>query len=154
VERGGTLIGIDEVCHALTEAMALPVKNVLRGKKEEEFFCPGSLLQVVMDARHPLGYGMPRETAVLFMQSAAFEGSGPDVTSVATYPSSNPNLSGWIVGEELLERKSALMDIAYGEGRVVLVGFRPYFRAQTRGTYKVLFNAIARAGYIEERLSL
>jgi hypothetical protein len=153
-EQGGTLIGIDEVSHALIEAMALPVKNVLRGKKEEEFFCPGSLLQVVMDSRHPLGYGMPRETAILFMKSAAFEGAGPDVTSVATYPPSNPNLSGWIVGEELLERKSALVDVAYGEGRVVLIGFRPYFRAQTRGTYKVLFNAIARAGYTAEQLSL
>lgn len=153
-EQGGTLIGIDEVTQALVQAMALPVKNALRGKTEDEFYCPGSLLQVVMDAQHPLGYGMPRETAILFMKSAAFEGTGPDVTSVATYPLSNPNLSGWIVGEKHLERKSALMDVAYGAGRVVLVGFRPYFRAQTRGTYKILFNAIARAGYIEERLSI
>lgn len=152
--QGGTLIAVDAACEALIESMALPVKNVLRGKSEEEFFCPGSLLQVVMDSRHPLGYGLPRETAVLFMKSAAFESAGPDAISVATYPVSNPNLSGWILGEELLERKSALVDVSYGEGKVVLIGFRPYFRAQTRGTYKVLFNAIARAGYREERLSL
>jgi len=152
-EQGGTLIAVDSACQALIEGMALPVKDVVRDKSSDEFYCPGSLLRVVMDSSHPLGYGMPRETAVLFMKSAVFEVSGPDATSVATYPPSNPNLSGWILGQELIERKSALVDVAYGDGRVVLIGFRPYFRAQTRGTYKVLFNAIARAGYTEERFT-
>lgn len=154
VEQGGTLIGIDNVTQALIEGMALPVSNVLRDKKETEFFCPGSLLRVVVNPEHELGYGLPRETAVLFMESAAFEGFAPDATSVATYPTTNANLSGWILGEEHLQRKSALMDVSYGEGSVVLLGFRPFFRAQARGTYKVLFNAIFRAGYAEERLSL
>lgn len=153
-EQGGTIIAIDGVSQALIEGLALPVRNALRDKSEEEFYCPGSLLQVVMDNEHPLGYGLPRETAVLFMESMAFDATGPTVTTVATYPSSNPNLSGWIIGEKHLERQSALVDVEYGRGRVVLVGFRPYFRAQTRGTYKVLFNAISRAGFVEETLSL
>jgi hypothetical protein len=151
---GGTLIGIDHVSQALIEGFALPVRNALKDKPQEEFFCPGSLLQVVVDTKHPLGYGLPRETAVLFIESMAFETAGTDVTTVATYPSSNPNLSGWILGSEHLERRGALVDVRYGEGSVVLVGFRPYFRAQSRGTYKVLFNAIARAGYVEEQLTL
>ncbi len=154
VAAGGTVIGIDQVSQALIEGMALPVSDVLRGKKQEEFYCPGSLLQVVVDGKHPLGYGLPRETAVLFMKGVAFEGYGDDAVSVAKYPSANPNLSGWILGEEHLSRKGALMDISYGEGKVVLVGFRPYFRAQTRGTYKVLFNAIARAGFSQDQVSL
>jgi hypothetical protein len=154
VAAGGTLIGIDHVSQALIEGLALPVRNALKDKPQEEFFCPGSLLQVVVDNRHPLGYGLPREAAVLFIESMAFETSGSDVTTVAMYPSSNPNLSGWILGPEHLERKSALVDVRYGEGSVVLVGFRPYFRAQSRGTYKVMFNAIARAGYVEERLAI
>lgn len=153
VEQGGTVISIDNASQALIEGMALPVKDIVKDKPESEFYCPGSLLRVVMDSHHPLGYGMPRETAVLFMKSVAFEGTGPDVTSVGTYPPSDPNLSGWILGADVIERASALVDVSYGEGKVVLVGFRPYFRAQTRGTYKVLFNAIARAGYIEEQFT-
>jgi hypothetical protein len=153
-DAGGTLIGIDQVTPALIEGLALPVRNALGGKKETEFYCPGSLLRVVMDPSHPLAFGLPRDAAVLFMDSVAFEGFGAEATVVATYPVTNPNLSGWILGEEHLSRKGALMDVAYGDGRVVLVGFRPYFRAQTRGTYKVLFNAIARAGYEEETLSV
>jgi hypothetical protein len=151
---GGTLISIDQVAQALIEGLALPVRNVLRDKTQHEFYCPGSLLRVVVDTRHPLGYGLPRETAILFKESVAFEATGEDVTTVASYPSANPNLSGWILGAQHLERRGALVDVRYGDGSVVLVGFPPYFRAQSRGTYRVLFNAIARAGYTDERLSL
>jgi hypothetical protein len=154
VEQGGTLISIDTSTAAIMEDMALAVRNGVAGLEKSEFSCPGSLVRIVVDPAHPLAYGLPRELAVLFMDSVAFELRGNGATSVARYPASNPNLSGWILGEKHLEGKSALVDVPYGDGRVVLVGFRPYFRAQTRGTYKVLFNAIARAGYREETLSL
>ena len=146
---GGSLVVIDRSSSAIVEHFALPVRLPLRGVKEEEFFCPGSLLRVVMDTSHPLGWGLPRETAVLFMHSVVFEPTDPSATVVARYPNADPNLSGWILGEEKIEGKAALVDVAFGAGHVVLAGFRPYFRAQTRGTYRVLFNAIARAGFGE-----
>ncbi|MDQ3540752.1 MAG: M14 family metallopeptidase, partial [Chloroflexota bacterium] len=153
VEEGGTLIAVDRVSRAIIDEMALPVRNPLRSHDKESFYCPGSLLRVVVDTSHPLGLGMPRETAVLFLNSMVFDASGGDVATVARYPSSNPNLSGWILGSEHLERHGALIEVGYGDGRVISTGFRPYFRAQTRGTYRILFNAIGRAGLTEQTIS-
>ncbi len=91
------------------------------------------------------------------MKSAAWEvgaGTGDQITVVGRYPTSNPNLSGWIRGEQTLYGRAALIDISFGEGRIVLIGFRPQFRAQARGTYKVLFNASLRAASRPSRLDL
>lgn len=152
--EGGAIIGIDAGTEALMQDLALPVSNSLAKYKNDEFYCPGSLVRVVMDTHHPLGYGLPRDLPVLFMNSVAFDIGGTEVTSVAQYPGSDPLLSGWILGSKYLERKHALVDVRFGEGSIVLVGFRPYFRAQTRGTYRVLFNAIMRAGYEADVLSV
>lgn len=152
--EGGTIIGIDAGTEALMQDLALPVSNALGKYKDDEFYCPGSLVRVVMDNHHPLGYGLPRDLPVLFMNSVAFDIGGKDVTSVAQYPGSDPLLSGWILGSKHLERKHALVDVRFGDGSVVLIGFRPYFRAQTRGTYRVLFNAIMRSGYEPDVLTI
>ncbi len=155
VEAGGTLIVLDAACQTVIGRFALPVRNALEGLPETDFYCPGSLLRVVVDASHPLGYGLPRETAVMFLKSPAWElERDEDARVVARYPMTDPNLSGWILGPKHLAGKAALLDVPLGEGRVVLVGFRPHFRAQMRGTYKVLFNAIARAGSRPARLEL
>jgi hypothetical protein len=143
VNDGGTLVAIDSAADWAIEELYVPVKNVIAGAKEDEFYCPGSLLRVVIDANHPIGYGMPRDGVAVFMHSPVFQvGDSTAAKSVANYPYTNPNLSGWILGWEKLAGQSALIDVKLGRGNVILIGFRAQFRAQARGTYKVLFNAI------------
>ena len=95
----------------------------------------------MLDTDNPIAYGMPRESAVFFQQNAAFEVSG-NAKPVGTYPMVNPLMSGWILGEEKLHGKTAVADVPVGRGRVILLSIRPQFRAQVRGTYKLLFNSI------------
>ena len=78
VDGGGTLIAMDGAADPIVRRFALPVRNALDGLAETDFYCPGSLLRVVMNTSHPLGWGLPRETAVLFMRSAAWEVDRPD----------------------------------------------------------------------------
>jgi hypothetical protein len=120
----------------------LRVRDVLDGLSESEFYARGSMLRVLMDTTHPLAYGMPERTVVLFsgQQAPAFDVMTGD--AVGVYPPHDPLLSGWLMGSEKLAGRAALASVPVGAGRVVLMGFRVHFRAQARGTYKLLFNAI------------
>jgi hypothetical protein len=64
------------------------------------------------------------------------------VRIVGRYPKMNPLMSGWIENDHLIHDKAALVEARFGEGKAVLIGFRCQFRAQSHGTFKILFNAI------------
>jgi hypothetical protein len=145
VEQGGTLVALDSACEFAIRQLYLPVRNVVEGLDEDTFYCPGSLLRLVVDGSHPIGYGLRRNEVGLFLQSPAFElDGGGSGQVVARYPLYNTSVSGWILGEQKIAGKGALVEVPLGRGRVVLIGFRAQFRAQARGTYRVLFNAIMR----------
>ena len=61
---------------------------------------------------------------------------------VATYPTESLLISGWIHGDEVIREKAAILDVPFGEGRVVLFGFNVHNRAQAHSTFKLLFNAL------------
>jgi hypothetical protein len=50
--------------------------------------------------------------------------------------------SGYLIGEQHVQGKAAAGDVQLREGHVILLGFRPEWRAQSFGTFKVLFNAL------------
>ena len=146
VKEGGNLITFNQACDFAIEKMDVKVKNVLKDKKPKDFFCPGSTLRVQIDKCHPLAYGMPEEGLLFFWNSPAFEIVPSHFNEryevVVKYPEREILQSGWLLGEDLISKKAAMISAKYGKGRITLIGFRTQHRAQTHGTFKLLFNAL------------
>jgi hypothetical protein len=144
VKAGGTLIAFGEAADFTIEKLKVPAVNVLKGLDEKEFYAPGSLLQIELDTAQPLAYGMPKKTAIRMTKSPAFilRLHIQESRAIGYYSEDNPLLSGWLKGPEKLAGRTALAEILIEKGRVILFGFRVQSRAQTFGTFKLLFNAI------------
>lgn len=144
VKAGGTLIALGEASDFAIEKMRVPAVNVLKGIDEKEFYAPGSLLEIELDTAQPLAYGMPAKTAIRMTNSPAFNLRLhiQESRAIGYYGEDNPLLSGWLKGPEKLAGKTALAEILIEKGRVILFGFSVQSRAQTFGTFKLLFNAI------------
>jgi hypothetical protein len=91
---------------------------------------------------------MLEETPAYFITSSAFEvlsrpeGGTQNVTTIATYAEKDALISGWMLGEKYLNGKTALAEVPYGKGKIVLFAFRPQHRGQTFGTFPFIFNAL------------
>jgi Zinc carboxypeptidase len=148
VEAGGTLVTLNDASDFAIEQFGLPLRDVTEGLKRTEFYCPGSILRTVLDTTNPIAKGMPRESVAWVEDSPVFEiKSDPAalarVKVIARYPEAGtPLLSGWLLGEERIRGKAALVEVGLGRGRIYLFGFRPQYRGQSLATYPLLFNAV------------
>ncbi len=143
-ERGGTIIAWDDSARFVSHRLELGTRNPLARLTHSEFFAPGSLLSINVDTSHPIGFGMPSKAAALYMNGPAYRVENG--TAVASYSKIDTLLSGWLIGQRRIAGLAAVASIPLGLGKCVLFGFRPHFRAQARGTYKLLFNAIYHSG--------
>ncbi len=146
VEKGGIIVTLNGACDFAITTFSAPARNGLTGLTRTQFFCPTSIVRLLIDNETPIGYGMPKSAGAMFVGSLALETNQPafdwERKVVATYPQDDILVSGWLLGPEYLARKAAVVDAKYKAGRFILIGIRAQNRAQSHGTYKLLLNAL------------
>jgi hypothetical protein len=147
VQKGGTLVTFGQAGDLPIQRFGLPLRNVVANLPGKEFWSPGSTLRLRFNTSNPIALGMPAEGLALFMAgSQVYEitsmDRGQDVDIIATYVDRDILQSGWLLGEQLIAKKAAAVTVKHGDGKVVLLGFRPQHRDQTHGTFKLVFNAL------------
>lgn len=53
------------------------------------------------------------------------------------------------MGKEMIADKPAIVEVQYGSGKIILLGFRIQHRGQPHGTFRLLFNAILGSTTVE-----
>jgi hypothetical protein len=147
VQKGGTIVTLGQASNFAIDKLGVRARNAIASLPTKQFWCPGSTLKVVVDNSSPLAYGMPTEALALYLQGdPVFDLPGANGSEkysvIASYGKRDILESGWLVGEGNITGKAAMISAEMGKGKVVLVGFRTQHRAQTYGTFKLLFNAI------------
>jgi glutamine amidotransferase-like uncharacterized protein len=149
VQAGGTLVCLNQSSAFAIDQLHLPVRDVVAELDNEEFYVGGSILEVTVDQSHPVMTGMQERSKIMMAGSPVFTVTeGFKGTALAKYQDrGSPLVSGYLLGEEHLQGYAAALDVFHGDGHVILLGFRPQWRAQSYATFPVLFNA---ALYSEE----
>jgi hypothetical protein len=147
VESGGTLVTFAEAGNLAIEEFELPIRNALEDLPSREFWSPGSTLRVRVDTSSPYAYGMPEYALATFLaNNQVYEvvaGSrNHTVRRIVEFGDRDILQSGWLLGEDHIANKATMVSVDHGEGTVLLIGFRAQHRAQTHGTFKLVFNAL------------
>ncbi len=165
VAAGGTLMTFDRGSELALEAVpGLPVRRISPaaraardGRARDDstgaapgakIVAPGSILRTLSTRGSRLTMGMPDTVPVYFTNSTAFEvAQDARVEIPLRYPSDVNSilLSGYLSGGDAIAGKAAAVDIPVGSGRVMMFGFRPQYRGQSWGTFKLVYNAILTA---------
>lgn len=154
LEEGGQVVTIGSST-SLAYHLNLPVRNALteitNGKERdlpnEKFYIPGSLMQVTIDKDAKAAWGMKQLADVYFDDSPVFT-INPDaqtkgtIKPLAWFASDNTLRSGWAWGQTYLKDGVAAFSASVGKGTLLAFGPEITFRAQTHGTFKLVFNQL------------
>jgi hypothetical protein len=141
VREGGTLI-------TLGSATTLPAEfGFVRGlgirSTSDDLFIPGSIVRGrVTDNGHPITWGYDEEVPIFERFGPYLQVPGALQEHALLHYGEDLFLSGLVRGGEEIEGRPALLSVPVGEGHLVLFGFRPMHRNNTRGSFAFVWNAV------------
>jgi len=154
VEAGGKIVTIGSSTN-LAYHFNLPVRNamveIVNGDEKrlpaEKYYVPGSVLNVSVDTKQPAAWGMEKEADIYFDNSPVFKLTGDAISNGKIKPlmwfeSATPLRSGWAWGQAYLQDGVTAFEAKIGKGKLFAFGPEIAFRAQTHGTFKLIFNQL------------
>jgi hypothetical protein len=144
IKAGKILIFMESSCEYALDTFKLPIEDI--AKDNSKIVCPGSYLEVEIKESE-LTLGMGPKAAIYYYESPVFSTSLPRSSAQqrrtpVTFGMHDLLLSGALEGEDQLIRKALVVDFFTDGGRIILIGPDVIFRAQSEGTYKIMFNAL------------
>jgi hypothetical protein len=138
--NGGTIVTFNHASEVYAKKGGV-IENALDTIDRSKFYIPGSILQVSVDTKNPIAFGFTPKVPIFYENGPLFHVNA-DGTSIASFDTDAPLLSGWIQGGNFLNGTSVIAQQNVGKGHLILFGFRPQYRAISEVTYKFLFNAL------------
>ncbi|MDO9552890.1 M14 metallopeptidase family protein [Rhodonellum sp.] len=152
LENGGDVLTVGSSAQ-LAFHLDLPVKNALmeigRDGKEsnlpgEKYYVPGSVMVAKMETSNPANWGMKPYSDIMFNNSLVFklkpEAKQIGLEPLAWFDRPDPLKSGWAWGQSYLEDGVLAFKAPVGKGSLFVYSPEITFRAQSHGTFKMLFN--------------
>ena len=150
MENGGTLLTIGHATN-IAYQLGLPVGNAAADSTgtplpRARFYLPGSVLGAAVDTTSSIAWGMRPQVDLLFDNSPAFrlmpDAASRGIKRVAWFDSTAPLRSGWAWGQKALDQAAEVLVAPIGKGSLILYGPEIYFRSQSHGSFRFLFNGI------------
>lgn len=150
LESGGRVVTIGSGT-TLARALDLPVENALLGSDgrplpRAKYYVPASVLQAQVDPKQPAAFGMPEHADFMFDNSPVFrfkpEAEAAGLKKIAWFDTDAPLRSGWAWGQSALKDGIVAFSAPVGKGTLYAFGPEITFRAQSHGTFRLLFNVL------------
>jgi hypothetical protein len=154
LEEGGTILTIGSSINLAGHAGVPASDHLVDGNgvslSRQQYYIPGSVLEVRVKTDHPLAYGSDERVDIFFDNSPVLrphvEADKKGFTTIAWFDSDKPLRSGWAWGQNHLYGGVAIAEAKVGLGQLFLFGPEVLFRAQPHGTFKFIFNGIFLGG--------
>ncbi|MCH7410160.1 M14 family metallopeptidase [Belliella sp. DSM 111904] len=154
LENGGKIVTVGSAA-VLAHHLELPVKNALveiqrdgseKSLAGEQYYVPGSVLKTKINTNLAATYGLSDYADVLFNNNPVFkfkpEAKLQGLEILSWFDTAAPLKSGWAWGEAYLEDGITGFSAPVGKGTLVVYTPEITYRAQSHGTFKLLFNQL------------
>ncbi|HEY8394823.1 MAG TPA: hypothetical protein VIK92_08505 [Thermaerobacter sp.] len=137
VAQGGAYIGIGANSAALNQQLGLLPVVYNAGKRDDN-----GVVRVVNNTEHPVMANYPAHDYSFVYHPAWFTSTGEGVEVISRLQAENFFMAGHWRDRKDAAGSAVVVGGTYGNGRVVLFGTDPLFRAHTRGLFRSVANAL------------